>query len=519
MLEEKKNEFKKSIKEIFKSPKEVISFFLPIIVAIIFIIPLPYYIRMGGGIIPLENKIQIKGEGKNGYYGALYVRESKAVVLTYLASYVFPSFEREKIENVTVDNEDETSYNYREKLYFTSSLEAAKKVAYEKAGKKVKVSSSKYTIIYIDKDNKTELKVGDEILSINNKKVNNYDSILDNISNSSKNGSINIEVLRDNKKINTVNKYIDIEGEKKLGIVVSNQLEYKVDPSTVNIRIYDKNSVNKEVSTDIIHKDNLDSKLNIEGIVLDRDNVIVKGASHRLEEVAVVKAIIDIDKMSNIKVGTIPMYEVPLIAYDAEGNKLDVEIVPSVVNASIKISSPSKEIPIKLMIEGELDGVAVKSLKSSVEKVTVYGNQETINTIESLPVSVDVTGVKENKTYEINLSKPTGIREISVKKITVKLEVGGIISRDIEGIPIDAINHDGYSVQVIGEQNRTVTVIVNGSEDVVKNIEPASIRAYVDLAGLSEGERLVEVKVEGDNSTVTYTPRVKEIRVKITKNK
>lgn len=296
-------------------------------------------------------------------------------------------------------------------------------------------------------------------------------------------------------------------------------VEYKVDPSTVNIRIYDKNSVNKEVSTDIIHKDNLDSKLNIEGIVLDRDNVIVKGASHRLEEVAVVKAIIDIDKMSNIKVGTIPMYEVPLIAYDTEGNKLDVEIVPSVVNASIKISSPSKEIPIKLMIEGELDGVAVKSLKSSVEKVTVYGNQETINTIESLPVSVDVTGVKENKTYEINLSKPTGIREISVKKITVKLEVGGIISRDIEGIPIDAINHDGYSVQVIGEQNRTVTVIVNGSEDVVKNIEPASIRAYVDLAGLSEGERLVEVKVEGDNSTVTYTPRVKEIRVKITKNK
>lgn len=230
MLEEKKNEFKKSIKEIFKSPKEVISFFLPIIVAIIFIIPLPYYIRMGGGIIPLENRIQIKGEGKNGYYGALYVRESKAVVLTYLASYVFPSFEKEKIENVTVDNEDETSYNYREKLYFTSSLEAAKKVAYEKAGKKVKVSSSKYTIIYIDKDNKTELKVGDEILSINNKKVNNYDSILDNISNSSKNGSINIEVLRDNKKINTVNKYIDIEGEKKLGIVVSNQLEYKVNP-------------------------------------------------------------------------------------------------------------------------------------------------------------------------------------------------------------------------------------------------------------------------------------------------
>ena len=296
-------------------------------------------------------------------------------------------------------------------------------------------------------------------------------------------------------------------------------VEYKVDPSTVNIRIYDKNSVNKEVSTDVIHKDNLDSKLNIDGIVLDRDSVIVKGASHRLEEVAVVKAIIDVDKISNIKVGTVPMYEVPLIAYDAEGNKLNVEIVPAVVNASIKITSPSKEIPVKLVVEGDLDGVAIKSLKSSVEKVTVYGNQDTVNAIEFLPVTIDVTGVKEDKTYEINLSKPTGIRDISVKKLTVELKVGTIVSRDIEAIPIDAINHDGYNVQVIGEQNRTVTVIANGSKDVIDNIDPLSIKAYVDLTGLTEGEHSVEVKVEGQNSTVTYTPRVKEIKVKMTKTK
>ena len=296
-------------------------------------------------------------------------------------------------------------------------------------------------------------------------------------------------------------------------------VQYKVDPSSVNIRIYDKNSVNKEVSTDIIHKDNLDSKLNIDGIVLDRDNVIVKGASHRLEAVASVKAIIDIDKMSNIKVGTVPLYEVPLIAYDSEGNKLDVEIVPSVVNASIKITSPSKEVPVKLVVEGELEGVAIKSLTSSVKTVTVYGNQETIDTIESLPVSIDVTGVKENKTYEVNLTKPTGIREISVKKITVELEVGTIVSRDIPAIPIDAVNYDGYTVQVIGEQNRTVTVIANGSKEVVESIDPLSIRAYVDLEGLTEGEHTVEVKVEGQDSTVTYTPRVKEIRVRITKNK
>lgn len=296
-------------------------------------------------------------------------------------------------------------------------------------------------------------------------------------------------------------------------------VEYKVDPSSVNIRIYDKISVTKELSTDVIHRDNLDSKLNIESIVLDRDNVIVKGASHRLEQVAIVKAVVDVDKLSNIKVGTTTLADIPLIAYDSDGNKVDVEIVPASVGATIKITSPSKEVPIKLSVEGELDGVAIKSLTSSDKTVIVYGNQETIDTIEYLPVVVDVTGVKEDKTYSVNLTKPTGIREISVKTITVKLEVGSIVSRDIPSIPIDAENlATGHSVQVIGEQNRTVTVIVNGSKEVVESIDASELRAYVDLSGLTAGEHTVEVKVSGDRTTATYTPRVKEIKVKITKN-
>lgn len=299
-------------------------------------------------------------------------------------------------------------------------------------------------------------------------------------------------------------------------------VEYKVDPSSINIRIYDKISVTKEVSKDIIHKDHLDSKLYIdEGEITfgkNEDNVIVKGASHRLDEVASVKAIIDIDKISNIKVGTTTLSDVPLIAYDSDGNKMDVEIVPATVNATIKITSPSKEVPIKLIVEGKLDDVAIKSLTPSIKKVTVYGSQEAISKIDSLPVKVDVTGVKEDKTYSFNLSKPNGIREISEKTITVDLKVGSVVSRDIPGIPIDAINlESGYSVQVIGEKNVTATVIVNGVKEIVESIEPTSIRAYVDLKGKTEGEYTVPVYAEGDNTMASYSSRVKEIKVKISK--
>lgn len=295
-------------------------------------------------------------------------------------------------------------------------------------------------------------------------------------------------------------------------------VEYKVDPSSVNIRIYDKISINKEVSTDIIHKESLDSKLNIDGVMLNRDEVIVKGSSHKLAEVAIVKAMIDMEKISTDKEGTTLLKDVPLIAYDVKGNKVDVELVPKTVDATIKISSPRKEVPLKLIANGELDGVAIKTLTSNINNVVVYGRQEILDELEFLPVNIDVNGVKEDKTYSINLTKPVGIRDIEIKSITVELKVDKIKSRDIKDIPIDALNiNTNYTAQVIGEQNRTVTVIVNGSESIINEIEPTEITAFVDLKGLEPGEHSVVVNVKGNDSRVTYISRVKEIKIKITR--
>lgn len=228
MKEEKFKRTKSNIIEFFKNPKEVITFFLPIVITLILLIPLPYYVKLGGGIIKLENKIDIKENGDNGKFWALYVKEAKAVVLTYLLSYVVPSYELEKQEEVTINDESTENYNYREKLYFTSSIDAATKTAFEKAGKSVKVSSSKFIVIYVDKESKTELKVGDEIIRINNKDVSSYDDVLSNIKNST--DKVMITVKRDNREVTTSNGFMDLNGEKKLGIVISNEIKYTSDP-------------------------------------------------------------------------------------------------------------------------------------------------------------------------------------------------------------------------------------------------------------------------------------------------
>lgn len=230
-IKQKLIKLKKQLIDFFKDPKEVISFFLPIIITICLIWPMPYYIKIGGGTIKIDNKIAIEGSiKKEGSLEALYVKETKGIMLTYLLSYIIPTFEKEKIEEVTLDNEDEEDYTFRERLYFTSSLDAATKVAFEKAGKKVEISESNFIVLYIDKEAKTNLKVGDIIKEVEGKKITTYEELSELVSSKKIKDELNITVLRDNKKVKTTSTLVEIEKEPKLGIVLSNEIKYISNP-------------------------------------------------------------------------------------------------------------------------------------------------------------------------------------------------------------------------------------------------------------------------------------------------
>ena len=295
-------------------------------------------------------------------------------------------------------------------------------------------------------------------------------------------------------------------------------LDYKLDPSQVTVTIYEKVSATKNLTYDILHQDELDSKLYINSVTLDRDNVIIKGAQYKLDQVATVKALIDVNDISNAKSGDVTLKDVPLVAYDNEGNIVNVEIVPGTVDATINISSPNKEIPIRVIPKGSLAfGKSISSIETSVSKVTVYGRQDVIDEIENLDVEIDVKGLEKDKDYTVTLKKPNGITDISSKTITVKVKVDNSISKEFENISIQSENLDpGYKVQALTENDRQVTVVVKGSSDVVNSIEPSDIKAYINLKGYGVGEHEVEVKVTGNDNKLTYSSKTKKVKIRIT---
>ena len=295
-------------------------------------------------------------------------------------------------------------------------------------------------------------------------------------------------------------------------------LDYRLDPSEVTVTIYEKVSETRSLTVDVLHQDSLDSKLYINHVELDRTDVIVKGADYKLKQVATVKALVDVNNISNPKAGELTLKDVPLVAYDNDGKVVYVEIVPKTVDAKLTITSPSKEIPIKVVPTGSLAfGKSIKSITTSVSSVTVYGEQAAVDKIDELEVEIDVKGLETDKEYNVTLKKPNGITELSVKTVTVKVAIDNSISKEFNDISISTENLDSkYKVQALSADDIRVTVVVKGSGDIVNSVDPSSIKAYIDLKDYGVGEHEVEVKVVRSDLRLTYTPKTKKVKVRIT---
>lgn len=312
-------------------------------------------------------------------------------------------------------------------------------------------------------------------------------------------------------------------GQHKVAIKYTqaiSDLEYTISPSVASIIIYDKVSVTKSLSVDVLNKDVLDQKLNIEDVKVSADKVIVKGAEHQLQKVATVKALVDIKNLTSQKVGTQTLKDITLKAYDVNGSVVDVEIVPSKISADVVISSQSKELTIKVVPTGEVAfGKAIKTIESSATKVVVYGPQEVLDELNYIEVPIDVDGLKNDLlNTKKDIVKPTGIRTMSISSITISVTLDSVTDKDISDVRIDFRNlGSDYRANAATVADESVTVNLKGVESVLNSISADNITAYVNLEGLTEGTHEVDVIIEGSDNRVQYLSKNKKITVKITK--
>ena len=120
-------------------------------------------------------------------------------------------------------------------------------------------------------------------------------------------------------------------------------VEYKLAPSSVNVTIYPKVSQTRTAGIEVINKNKLDKKLSIGDVTLNNSEIVIKGAEHTLNKVSTVKALVDVSKMMNPKIGTTTIDDIKLVAYDSNGDVVKgLEMEPNRLSAKVVVNSPSK---------------------------------------------------------------------------------------------------------------------------------------------------------------------------------
>lgn len=299
-------------------------------------------------------------------------------------------------------------------------------------------------------------------------------------------------------------------------------IEYSVNPSVATVIIYKKVSDTRPISYDIINNNKLSNTLIVSDVKLSVDEVTIRGAEYKINQVASVKALIDVESLSKKESGTHILNDVSLKAYDNAGNVVDVEFVPSKIDAEINLSSPSKKIPLNFIPKGNLaTGKAIGSYSFSQNEVVIYGDSDVLSKINSLDVSVDVSNLSSDSSFKVEIKKPTGVKSVNINYVTVSLNITDSSYQPIKfSVPLTGINvGEGLIAQPIDNDNGFITVEVQGASSVLSSIDESDITAYVDLSGLSEGTYTKEVIVKGNNPLAIYKTKRIEATVIISKKK
>ena len=209
------------------------SLIILVIFAFICYTPLPYYIDSPGGLTDLTNRIEIKDKKINGSYNLTYVSEYRATLPILLYSYLKGDCEILKKEDVMGSDETDQDYLKRDYLSYKSSLNNAVIAAYKLADKEVDISNNKLYVGYIFDDANTNLKIGDEIVSINDIDVSTRADVNNLLNKYNDSDKISIKVINNKKEYERYAVLTNQDGNNYIGFMPIEIYDYKVSPNVV----------------------------------------------------------------------------------------------------------------------------------------------------------------------------------------------------------------------------------------------------------------------------------------------
>ncbi|MDG5788067.1 CdaR family protein [Evansella sp. AB-P1] len=281
--------------------------------------------------------------------------------------------------------------------------------------------------------------------------------------------------------------YVDVQHRN-----FPNGLTVNVRPSTVRVNIQERQTVSFPVHIELLNEGDIEPGYTIGNPTANPSNVEITAGTGVIDQIAAVRAYVDV-------VGRDATFEeaARVVVLDQNGNELNINTTPPAVDVTVPITSPNKEVPLRIGREGTLpEGFAIESITAEPSSVTIYGPIDVINDISFIELmDVDLSDVTEDTELEVTVPVPNNVERVSPENVTIRIDISEEDTRVFSDFIIDVIGlEDGLDYQFISPEDGTLNLNLMGSSNVIGRLERSDLHLYIDISDLSEGEHDVPIQ-------------------------
>ena len=309
-----------------------------------------------------------------------------------------------------------------------------------------------------------------------------------------------------------------------------------VDVTTKNASLGRKITIVKQsAQTILVDVENVEEK-DFTDLVVEYTGKVADGyvaglSSMSTDEVTVKAPTSIIDKIKKVAVrcsldGTTTNIskKCPVILYDKNDKEIksdEIELSDKKIRVNVNVLR-AKQVPISTINKDELgkpaDGYVVDDVILSSDSITVYGSEESLDSIESLDIQddIDVSDAKGDVTQNIDVTGklPKGLSVSGESTITVKVLIKKLITRTFEYDASEVSLNDLSSNLDVQLVTKKVKVTLQGEEEVISQLTKDDIAISADLGKVKEGTTTVHVDVAVPDNTALMNNVTIKIKAK-----
>lgn len=256
-------------------------------------------------------------------------------------------------------------------------------------------------------------------------------------------------------------------------------LEVSVSPEYATVVVEELETMSYPVEVELTNEDDTEETYQTDDFSVTPGSVDIQAGSSVHESINAVSVFVDVSGAANTIEG-----EKEVVAYDNQGNELDIQIEPEAVNVTMgEEGGTSAELPITLVREGTPEnGASVTALTPSEEEALVSAPQDVLDSLDTIEVPVDLSAVgEEGGLIEVDIPLPEGVEAVQPETIEVEVEVGEGGTAAFSNIPINIENvPEGRTVQWESPADGAMNVSVEGTADSVDGLNAGDISLSAD---------------------------------------